>query len=387
MNILVFEHKNFGIEDLKDCCKNLGYSVKIISTDLILERFCEEFDRLFEQEISEAHYDFVFTFNYSVVISQNCSRHGIKYVSWIYDSPLVSLYSYTITNPCNYIFLFDSAQYLELKNGGINTVYYMPLAVNVKRLDSMKPTSHIHDVFDSEISFVGSMYNENHNLFERLTRLSPYTTGYLQAIMQAQLKVYGVNFIEDLLTPNILDDLQKSVPYKPNKDGIETPAYIYANYFIARKMAQMERHDLLKAVSKTHPVKLYTHNPTPELKKVQNMGPIDFYDNMPYVFKCSRINLNISLRSIKNGIPLRCMDILGAGGFLLSNFQSDFLEHFVPDEDFVYFESKEDLLQKCDYYLEHEDNRMKIAQSGYEKVKEFHNYETRLKEILEIVMN
>jgi len=387
MNILVFEHKNFGIEDLKDSCKNLGYSVKIISTDLILERFCEEFDRLFEQEISEAHYDFVFTFNYSVVISQNCNRHGIKYVSWIYDSPLVSLYSYTITNPCNYIFLFDSAQYLELKNGGINTVYYMPLAVNVKRLDSMKPTSHIHDVFDSEISFVGSMYNENHNLFERLTQLSPYTTGYLQAIMQAQLKIYGVNFIEDLLTPNILDDLQKSVPYKPNKDGIETPAYIYANYFIARKMAQMERHDLLNAISRTHSIKLYTHNPTPKLPKVQNMGPIDFYDNMPYVFKCSRINLNISLRSIKNGIPLRCMDILGAGGFLLSNFQSDFLEHFVPDEDFVYFESKEDLLQKCDYYLEHEDKRMKIAQSGYEKVKEFHNYETRLKEILEIVMN
>lgn len=387
MNILVFEHKNFGIEDLKESCKNLGHSVKVISTDLILERFCEEFDHLFEQEISTVHYDFVFTFNYSVVISQNCNRHGIKYVSWIYDSPLVSLYSYTITNPCNYIFLFDSAQYLELKNGGINTVYYMPLAVNVKRLDSMKPSPHIHEVFDSEISFVGSMYNEKHNLFERLTNLSPYTSGYLDAIMQAQLKVYGVNFIEDLLTSNILNDLQKSVPYQPNRDGIENPAYIYANYFIARKMAQMERHDLLQTISAKHPVKLYTHNATPELPNVQNMGPIDFYDNMPYVFKCSKINLNISLRSIKNGIPLRCMDILGAGGFLLSNFQSDFLEHFVPDEDFVYFESKEDLLQKCDYYLEHEDKRKEIAQCGYEKVKEFHSYETKLNEILEIVMN
>lgn len=387
MNILVFEHKNFGIEDFRDSCKHLGYSVKVISTELVQERFCEAFDRLFEQEISAADYDFVFTFNYSVVISQNCNRRGIKYVSWIYDSPLVSLYSYTITNPCNYIFLFDSAQYLELKNGGINTVYYMPLAVNVRRLDSMKPTPHIHEVFDSGISFVGSMYNEKHNLFERLTDLSPYTSGYLDAIMQAQLKVYGVNFIEELLTSNIVDDLQKSVPYKPNKDGIETPAYIYANYFIARKMAQMERHDLLEAVSEKHVVKLYTHNPTPELPNVRNMGAIDFYDNMPYVFKCSKINLNISLRSIKNGIPLRCMDILGAGGFLLSNFQADFLEHFIPGEDFVYFESKEDLLQKCDYYLEHEDKRKEIAQNGYEKAKQFHNYETRLQEILEIVMN
>ena len=167
----------------------------------------------------------------------------------MYDSPLVSLYSYTITNPCNYIFLFDSAQYYELKNGGINTVYYMPLAVNTKRLDKMVPDDRIHGIFDCDVSFVGSMYNEKHNLFERLSSLSPYTKGYLDAIMQAQLKVYGINFIEKLLTKPILDDLVKAVPYTPNRDGIETPAYIYSDYFIARKMAQPERFNLLSAVS------------------------------------------------------------------------------------------------------------------------------------------
>lgn len=385
MKILEFEYKHFGVEDLKDVLPRMGHTLKVISTELILERNSSAFDTLFEDEISKEHYDIVFTFNYSVVVSQNCNRHHIKYVAWVYDSPLVSLYSYTITNPCNYIFLFDSAQYLEFKNGGINTVYYMPLAVNTTRLDGMKCDEKVHSVFDSDVSFVGSMYNEKHNLFERLKDISPYTRGYLDAIMQAQLKVYGVNFIESLLTPNILDDLQKAVPYHKNKDGIETAAYIYADYFIARKMAQMERHELLSEVSRHYQTKLYTPNPTPELPDIQNMGAIDFYDNMPYVFKCSKINLNISLRSIKNGIPLRCMDIMGAGGFLLSNFQADFLQHFIPDEDFVYFESKEDLLNKCAYYLEHEEERKRIARNGYEKVKKFHCYEKRLEEIFELV--
>lgn len=386
MKILEFEHKHFGVEDLKEVLPKMGHTLTVVTTPLILERISADFDALFEEEISKEHYDLVFTFNYSVVVSQNCNRHNIKYVAWVYDSPLVSLYSYTITNPCNYIFLFDSAQYLELKNGGINTVYYMPMAVNVARLDKMICTPQVHQIFDSEVSFIGSMYNEKHNLFERLDGLSPYVKGYIDSIMEAQLKVYGMNFIESLLTSNILQELQKAVPYTPNKDGIETPAYIYANYFLARKMAQIERHNLLEAVSSHNQTKLYTHNPTPELPKVQNMGAIDFYDNMPYVFKCSKINLNLSLRSIKNGIPLRCMDIMGAGGFLLSNFQADFLEHFVPDEDFVYFESKEDLVNKCTYYLEHEDERTRIARNGYEKVKEFHSYEKHLNEIFELIM-
>ena len=95
------------------------------------------------------------------------------------------------------------------------------------------------------------MYNEKHNLFERFKNLPAFVQGYLDAIMQAQLKVYGYFFIEELLTENIINELQKSVPVSPNKDGVETVSYIYAYYFIARKLAEMERHDLLSAVFRT----------------------------------------------------------------------------------------------------------------------------------------
>lgn len=55
------------------------------------------------------------------------------------------------------------------------------------------------------------------------------------------------------------------------------------------------------------------------------MGAVDYYEVMPHVFKQSKINLNITLRSIQSGMPLRAWDIMGAGGFLLSNYQADFL--------------------------------------------------------------
>ncbi len=103
------------------------------------------------------------------------------------------------------------------------------------------------------------------------------------------------------------------------------------------------------------------------------------------VYKNSKINLNISLRSIQSGIPLRAFDIMGCGGFLLTNYQGDFMEHFVPGEDFVYYENRQDLVEKVTYYLSHEEERKQIAQSGYEKVKQFHTYRHRVAEMLRVI--
>lgn len=105
------------------------------------------------------------------------------------------------------------------------------------------------------------------------------------------------------------------------------------------------------------------------MPEAQFMGPIDWEESMPAVFKHSRINLNITLRSIQTGILLRAFDIMGAGGFLLSNYQEDFLDYFIPGEDFVYFEDENDMLLKIEYYLNHDKERKEIACNGYEKVK------------------
>lgn len=393
MNILIFEWKNFGVEDIEEALDHMGHTYTCLSSELIRERVSPEFDSMFEQTVSAFSFDCVFTFNYSPVVSNNCNRHHIPYIAFVYDSPLVSLYSYTIIQPYNYVFIFDKALYLDLKKENINTVYYLPLAVNTDRLERMlhnpsarAATSGSHTPY-GEIAFVGSMYNEKHNLFDRFHDLSEYTKGYLEGIMQAQLKVYGYYFIEDLLKDEVLANMLKSVPVTPNSDGVETVTYLYAYYFIARKLAAMERKEIMQKLSSQYDTRLYTHQKTPDLPHVRNMGPVDYYNDMPAVFKNSPINLNITLRSIRSGIPLRCMDIMGAGGFLMSNYQADFYDHFVPGEDLVLYESQEDLLSKCDYYLHHDAERRQIATNGLGKVKEAHTYEIRLAQIFDIVFN
>lgn len=385
MKILFLDNDTFAKLDMIEAFKELKFTVDLFRHDKIRELHDPDFDEAFRLKTFGAGYDFVFSLNYYQQLSNVCEKYGLKYISYIYDCPLVSLYSYTVLNKCNNIFIFDKEQYLTLRNAGIQTVHYLPLAANVRRLSAIDPTPSIHEKLDAEVSFVGSLYNESHNLFDTLHGLSDHTRGYLDAIMEAQLKISGYFFIEELLTEPVLSDMQKARAYTHQPDGVETPAYVYANYFIARKLAEMERTRLLSAVSKHHTLKLYTHNPTPQLPKAYNMGPIDYYDVMPYVFHCSKINLNISLRSIRSGIPLRAFDIIGCGGFLLSNYQADFADCFVAGEDFDFYEDENDLLNKLDYYLSHDSIRAEIAANGQRKLTEQHTFLHRIRQMLEVI--
>lgn len=382
MKILFLDTPAFAKEDMMAAFHAHGIICDLFYNDCYNDRRNADFEEKFDIAVQKMNYDFVFSFNYFPIVSVCCMKHHLKYVAYVYDSPLVSLYSYTVINPCNYIFTFDKATFLSFQKEGIQTISYLPMAANVVRLTELTRSSNACAAYDSDVSFVGSLYTEEHNLFDRLVGLPDFTRGYLDGIMQLQQKVYGKFFIEELLNEQVLKDMAASLEYKTQTDSVESPAYVYANYFIARKITARERHALLSAVSKQFLLSLYSPQPDVSLSHAVYKGTVDYYQQMPLVFHQSKINLNISLKSIQTGIPLRCMDILGAGGFLLSNFQEDFLDYFVPGEDFDYYESEDHLLGKIRYYLSHESERQQIIQNALGKMKEHHTYEHRVLEIL-----
>ena len=392
MNILYLDWPCFGHIDITFTFEHvMKHHVTRFFHEDYQERESDAFMQEFDKTCENTTFDFCFSYNFYPLVAECCHRHNLKYISIVYDSPFVKLYSYTITYPTNYVFIFDRQLYNEFKTGGIDTVYYTVLPVNSTVIDVMLRKPYDKERTLCDVSFVGTLYNEenNHNFFDRLyTKLDDYTKGYLDAIMEAQLKVSGYNFIEEVLSDNIISQMYQAEPYIPSKDGAETLSNIYASYYIDRKLTSMERIRLLTALGANHnQVKLFTLNKDVSFPGVTNMGVADYYSEMPLIFHNSKINLNITLRSIKSGIPLRCMDIMGAGGFLLTNFQADFLDYFTPDVDFVYYEDEADLLHKVDYYLEHDDKRRQIAENGHRRVAENHSFEKCLSDIFSIVFS
>lgn len=125
-------------------------------------------------------------------------------------------------------------------------------------------------------------------------------------------------------------------------------------------------------------VDLYSTDKDRRLEKVHYRGYADYYRQMPLVFSQSRINLNISLKTILTGIPLRVIDVLGCGGFLISNYQEEMEEYLDIGKECVVYENIEDLFMKTQYYLSHEEERKSIARAGYERVKKDFTFKERL---------
>ena len=347
-----------------------------------------EFEEEFPGILKEHAPDFVFSFNFLPVVSKVCSEEGIKYVSWIYGNPEILLYSYHVINKCNIVLMFDSKQFETFWKGGIRTVEYMPLAASARRLDAMIPDQETIARFSSDISFVGSLYTERIRYYDEIAKkISPYALGYIDGMIRGQLQVDGVNIIEEALRPEIVDEIQRASNIYPHKDSAETREYLYANYIINRQATIIERREILTMIGEKYSLDLYTYAENNEFSPpgITNKGAAEYFVEMPYVFKLSKINLNITLRSIQNAIPLRCYDILGAGGFLLSNYQVDLARHFIPGEDYVFYENRKDILDKIEYYLSHEDERKAIAKNGHDKVKKEHTFDVRVKQIIELV--
>ena len=381
--------KSFGNNDMEEAFKSLGHVVKTIEYEDKDKRLEEDGD-LFKKRLDRCGADCVFSFNYFPVVALACKDLGMPYICWIYDSPYVRLYHYSVAFPTNHIFVFDSSIAAEFNSGGIMTVHYLPMAANTDRLSTMNDQAAFERsgyCNKTPVAFVGSLYTEKHTFYQRMKNIDAYTRGYLEGLMAAQKQVYGYNFVQSILKekPELIKDMQESLPMNPSPDGVETIEYLFAQYVINRQITAIERRELLGVVAERFGLDLYTPDRSLNFEGLINHGPVDYYDWAPYVFKEAKINLNISLRSILCGIPLRAFDVMGAGGFLLTNYQSDFLNFFTPGEDFDYFESKDDMLGKIAYYLAHDDERKQIAENGFRKVSQCHTYRHRAEEMLSYI--
>ena len=395
MHILMYRWKAYNYRDIEQTFLLLGHTVDNIEQELGSYDVSPEFERVIEEKIRGTHYDMVFTVNYFPLISNVCERTGVKYVSWTCDNPLISMYHESVFHACNYIFTFDKTNYLEFRGMGVKHIWYLPLAVDTERMDALlgapeKPERR-NATQDSEmrkyrgdVAFVGSLYERNS--YDKIkNRLPEYLRGYFDAVMEAQLNISGANIVEPMLTTNILEQLQEYFQLEKSEGSFSDLGLIFQTTVLGFKIAEIERRRALIELSKHYRVNVYSNSDVSDLLRIQYCGSVDYWSEMPKVFRMSKINLNFTIPNIKSGIPLRIWDVLGCGGFLLTNYQAEIPYYFKEGEELVCFDSLEDLCEKVGYYLEHEEERKRIAWNGYRKVREKHSYIERIRTILDTV--
>lgn len=314
-------------------------------------------------------------------------KTGIRYISILWDAPYTEIYNPLGKMNNVWISTFDKLDKDRMLANGVKHVMYQPLSVYTKKMTEWNREvqntlqgNYIHD-----ISFIGSLYGKNlydDHLAQIPVNIQPYFNSIFE---EAAFQWDGVNRVYGKTGTEILRYIQMMNPefQIPNNQEIED-VRAFEIYYLIRKIANIERIAVLNLLAESHSVKLYTDDRSAGEKLVNvEMGPPVIYGKATaMVYAGSKINLNISLKGIEGGTPLRVMDIMGAGGFVLSSYCAETAELFEEDKEIVMFRTPEELMEKTDYYLTHDAEREQIARAGYDKVMNCYTHQKKLKELL-----
>lgn len=380
MKLLIYQWNSWLQYDVLELCKEKGIGYEIFSWKFTDKNEDEEFIKWFTETVDCRLYDAVLSINYWPLLSRVCQDRGIKYIAWCYDNPLnVVRIEETLHNPVNYVFLFDRIQYGKYKKEGYDTVYHLPLGVNEARMKRLSISGSEYEKYHAQVSFVGSLYESE--LPGILAPVSGYTKGFLHALMDMQSRIYGCFLLDECLTEEFVADMNRqyleAVPgtrFRLCKEAL--------SFAMASEVTRKDRILLLSLCGQRYDTRLYSYQNREVIHNVKKCPPVNYITEMPKIFACTKINLNPSLRIIQTGIPLRAFDIMGAGGFLLSNYQEELLELFSNEEELAVYESLEDAVSKIDFYLHHENLRRKIAENGKRRTLHEHSLQKRLETIL-----
>ena len=343
----------------------------------------EETEKLI-QFIKEAPTDIVFTHDFSPSVSNACQELSIPYASWTFDMPLPALHHPSVYNSCNYIFVFDKSYVNILKRNSVQNLYHLPLAANITRSNSVIIDAEDEKKYSCDVSFVGNIFPLNQKDFydEFIKRISEESRHDLtELIDQTYGKWDGVNRIAAGITPNLLSDLKKHL--RINGNNLEYENLLY-EATLAYHISATERIAMLKSLMPFN-VRLYSTAEKVDIDGIDLRPTIEYEHELPKAYFLSKINMSITLHSIQSAIPLRVFDILGMCSFCITNYQTEIEELFEPGKDLVVYRSLDEIPELVGYYLKHDEERMKIAASGYYKVRDNYTWSAGLLRILGII--
>lgn len=389
MTVLIYRYGSICEPDIIETFRSLRVEVQEICGEMTDKSLtAARRVELVSQGIDKCHPVFVFSINFFPAIAEVCHIYKVPYLCWTVDSPVPELFSKSIQRENNRVFLFDRAQYNDFVQFNPECIFHLPLAAATDRFDKVIQSASKQDLerFAGDISFVGSLYSEKNKLSE--ITLPEYMKGYIDGVVESSLKVYGYNFMEETLPEEIVRAIKENAPdFYDAEDSLVNPdRYVAAHSYVGFQAAEVERIRTLNTLAEHFKVDLYTRSDVTLLKGVNVHGGVQTHTEMPLIFHQSRINLNMTIKPIQTGLPLRIFDIMGCGGFCMTNYQEELTEHFEIGVDLEAYGGLEELVDKCAYYLSHEEQRAQIARNGYLKVKEKHGYQARVMEMLRKVL-
>ena len=110
------------------------------------------------------------------------------------------------------------------------------------------------------------------------------------------------------------------------------------------------------------------------------------------VFNATTININLHSSTECDGVDPsgdfvnpRTVELASSKAFQLVDKRKLLPDMFKEGEEIITFSNRDELLEKIDYYLTHEDDRQKVIEKSYKRAMKDHTYTSRIREMLSYI--
>lgn len=250
-------------------------------------------------------------------------NQGIKTAVWFTDDPYYTDWTVEIAPQYDVVFTLEISCVTLYRSLGCKKVYYLPFAVDPEQYHPKAVTGK----HLSDVCFLGTAY---WNRVEIIDKISPYLTDISVAIAGwwwDRLKNYSM--------------LESSIQLGAWMTPQETSDY----------------YNCAKIVLNIH-----------------RMADDD------------TINHN-GRKTPAHSINPRTFEINGCASLQIVDSREELAKHYIPGKEIITYNSPEQLLERIQYFLEHEEERREIAFNGYKRTLKDHTYRKRVFQLLTTLHN
>lgn len=169
-------------------------------------------------------------------------------------------------------FSLTACRQMGMRRQGVNA-YYMPLAGDVETFGGAKQFAAGARAYQTDVALVGKLYQTDYAYY--CSPLSNFQRGYLDGILNAQSKVYGGYFLDEMLDEALLAELNQS--YAKASGGKVSITKEELEFMMACEITGRERYLALALLSKYYRVDLYSGDRDTRLEHVNYKGYADYY--------------------------------------------------------------------------------------------------------------
>lgn len=107
------------------------------------------------------------------------------------------------------------------------------------------------------------------------------------------------------------------------------------------------------------------------------------------IYSKSKIVIDINWEHFPSeGVSVRPFEVAGSGACLFVDLiKKDIKDVYEENKEFISFSNVDELRDKVEYYLNHDEERKKIAQAGYNRTVTEHTYDHRISQIIDTIKN